>query len=423
VSLRRLALLPFEVSRAAPEGVQLEGSEPDEEGAPVEKSAPDAERAPLDAADRKALALWLHSELGNQLARSGALAPLRVELEGDAAVDAELLVEDGAPLSSEPIAAAAAELQAELGLACALRADAQAVELTGLLADAAGEERLRFTFGSEMGAAHALPRRLARELLLALGEDAAAPEAGDEEPVAPEAVLLLCRGARALAQSQSVQTEPALRDPSPGFDELLEALSLAPSLSAARELLLRGAAEAAQGPWMPASLAALEHLAELLPGDARALVALADYRQLHHDPAGARELLLRARDLIEGGDEEAGLLARLAALAEQAGRFDEAEQHLRAATRLADDPSLHLHLGLLLGPRDAREALRSLQRAVVLAPEHAAARLALARQLRAHGEAGRAATEAARAAQLARSEPEIAQAAAALLRELITESR
>jgi len=59
----------------------------------------------------------------------------------------------------------------------------------------------------------------------------------------------------------------------------------------------------------------------------------------------------------------------------------------------------------------------------VLAPEHAAARLALARQLRAHGEAGRAATEAARAAQLARSEPEIAQAAAALLRELITESR
>ncbi len=431
MSLRRLALLPIAVSAEAPDdSLEQAGS-----------GLPDS--GLLAGSDRAALAEWINSDLAQWLASSGALEVLRIELEDSGGGDAQ---EDAAPsdaegegdlregeelFSLESIAEAARAVNADLVLACALAADPNAVELTGLLVDASGEERLRLTLGGALGAAHLLAQRLTRELLLSLGEDGSAPEPAGDEQVDAAALLALCRGARALAdaarapESDDAQTlaqsgrARSLRDPSTGIAELLEAITLAPSLVAARDLLLRGAEEAARGAWMPSWLSALERLTLLLPGDVDVLAALADYRLLHDDHDGAHELLLQARDLADGGDEEAQLLARLASLAEHARRYDEAEQHLRAATRLADDPELHLRLGLLLAAHDPAESVRSLQRAVVLAPDHAGGRLALARQLRAQGELGRAATEAARAVQLSQGDPSLAQSAAALLRELI----
>jgi tetratricopeptide (TPR) repeat protein len=432
VSLRRLALLPISVSPEPPDGaLEQAGS-----------GLPDSEA--LAGADRIALAQWLNGDLAEWLASCGALELLRVEIDdADASEeppDATASEADGEGesnavqdelLTPEAIAETARAVAADLALACALSADARAVELTGLLVDSSGEERLRLTLGASLGAAHLLPQRLTRELLLSLGEDGSAPEPPSEEEIDVAALLALCRGAQALVdaartpESDDAQTLAAsgrarfLRDPSTGIAELLEAITLAPTLTSARDLLLRSAHDAAGGPWMPAWLAALERLSLLLPGTIEVLTALADYRLLHGDRDGAHELLLQARDLADDGEQEAQLLGRLASLAEQDGRTDEAEQHLRAATRLADDPSLHLRLGLLLAAHDPAESVRSLQRAVVLAPDRAGGRLALARQLRAQGEFGRAATEAARAAQLAHDDPGVAQSAAALLRELI----
>jgi tetratricopeptide (TPR) repeat protein len=272
-----------------------------------------------------------------------------------------------------------------------------------------------------LGEAHLLPLRAAAEVLLAMGEDAAAaalPDAG-EETLPGQAVLLLCRGAHALAEARLAPPGDPLADPLPGAGDLLEALALAPGLLAARDRILAAAAEAADGASMPTWLGVLEQLELSLPGDVLTLSALAGYRRLHHDLEGARDLLLRARDLAEEGREEAQVLGELAALAEQEGRGEEAVQHLRAASRIDDDPLWHLRLGLLLRLREPQESARSFQRAVVLAPESPRPRLELARQLQLLGETGRAATEAARAAQLSRKDPALAQAAAELLRALM----
>ena len=54
----------------------------------------------------------------------------------------------------------------------------------------------------ELGAAHLLPQRAARELLSALGEDAAAgelPQPDQLDAIDPEAVLGLYRGVRSLS--------------------------------------------------------------------------------------------------------------------------------------------------------------------------------------------------------------------------------
>ena len=380
----------------------------------------------LARADRLALARWIREELAAVLIATGAIAPAFVELEDDA--ESEELDDLELALAPESIAVTLEQAHAELGLACRLRADAELVELAGLLADADGEERVRFTLAAQLGDAHKLPRQMARELLFALGDDAAAAaipeptELEDEEaelPVAAEAMLELARGTRSLAEARAAAAGSPLADPTPGLRELLEALTLSPTLLGARDRIVRGALEAVGSESMPAWLSGLEQLAALRPADCQTLLVLAEYRRLHHDQEGARDLLLRARDLATEGHEEATVLAALAQLVEEQGRHEEAAQHLRAAVRVDDDPALYLRLGQLLQKRDPEESARSLQRAVVLAPESAGLRLELARQLTRIGETARAAIEAAQAARLGQGEPEISQAADDLLRALI----
>jgi tetratricopeptide (TPR) repeat protein len=424
------------------EGQELEGQEQLEEqgrdaevegqlesesdsGAEVDATG-DEQHVWLARADRLALARWIREELAAILMATGAVAPAFVELEDDA--ESEELDDLELALTPESIAVTLEQAHAELGLACRLRADAELVELSGLLADADGEERVRFTLAAQLGDAHKLPRQMARELLLALGDDAAAAaipeptELEDEEaelPVAAEAMLELARGARSLAEAGAAPAGSPLADPTPGLRELLEALTLSPTLLGARDRIVRGALEAVGSESMPAWLSGLEQLVVLRPGDCQALLVLAEYRRLHHDQEGARDLLLRARDLAAEGHEEATVLAALARLVEEQGRHEEAVQHLRAAVRVDDDPALYLRLGQLLQERDPEESSRSLQRAVVLSPESAGLRLELARQLTRIGETARAAIEAAQAARLGQGEPEIAQAADDLLRALI----
>jgi tetratricopeptide (TPR) repeat protein len=407
-------------------GAELEGQLDGESSGAELDATGDEEHVWLARADRLALARWIREELASILMATGAVAPAFVELEDDA--ESEELDDLELALTPESIAVTLEQAHAELGLACRLRADAELVELSGLLADADGEERVRFTLAAQLGDAHKLPRQMARELLLALGDDAAAaaiPEPTDLEdeeaelPVAAEAMLELARGARSLAEAGVAPAGSPLSDPAPGLRELLEALTLSPTLLGARDRIVRGALEAVGSEWMPAWLSGLEQLAVLRPGDCQALLVLAEYRRLHHDQEGARDLLLRARDLATEGHEEATVLAALARLVEEQGRHEEAVQHLRAAVRVDDDPALYLRLGQLLQERDPEESARSLQRAVVLSPESAALRLELARQLTRIGETARAATEAAQAARLGQNEPAISQAADDLLRALI----
>src|SRR5208283_2124986 len=97
-----------------------------------------------------------------------------------------------------------------------------------------------FALASRLSEAHLLPLRAAGEVLLALGEDAAAatlsalPDAG-EATLPAQAVLLLCRGAHALAEARRAPAGDPLADPLPGAGDLLEALALAPGLLAARD--------------------------------------------------------------------------------------------------------------------------------------------------------------------------------------------
>jgi tetratricopeptide (TPR) repeat protein len=408
------------------DAAEATGDAGESEGAGDTDATGDQEHVWLARADRLALARWIREELAAVLIATGAIAPAFVELEDDA--ESEELDDLELALAPESIAVTLEQAHAELGLACRLRADAELVELSGLLADADGEERVRFTLAAQLGDAHKLPRQMARELLFALGDDAAAAtipeptELEDEEaelPVAAEAMLELARGARSLAEARAAAAGSPLADPTPGLRELLEALTLSPTLLGARDRIVRGALEAVGSESMPAWLSGLEQLAVLRPADCQALLVLAEYRRLHHDQEGARDLLLRARDLATEGHEEATVLAALAQLVEEQGRHEEAAQHLRAAVRVDDDPALYLRLGQLLQERDPEESARSLQRAVVLAPESAGLRLELARQLTRIGETARAAIEAAQAARLGQGEPEISQAADDLLRALI----
>ena len=173
---------------------------------------------------------------------------------------------------------------------------------------------------------------------------------------------------------------------------------------------------------MPAYLSALERLVALAPEDSEARIALGDYRRLHFDAEGARALYLTVREQAEAEEDEDGqavALERLAALAEAAGRDDEAAQHLKAAVRFSDDQALYIRLGVALRSSSLLESMRALQRAVALDSEAPLAHLELARTLVAGGEAARGATEAARAAQQFQRDPEVSREAASFLQALI----
>src|SRR5438132_13042428 len=165
-------------------------------------------------------------------------------------------------------------------------------------------------------------------------------------------------------------------------DDLLSLIDELPSFDSHRRALLVAARDAVGCEGMPPFLAALERLAELRPSDVDALLALGDYRALHFDAEGARRMYLEARDQAPDAERAAEALGRLAGLAEEAGRTEEAIAHLSEAVKLVDEAELHARLGTLLLATDPEEGLRSLTKATVLAPEDAGMHLRLLRALR-----------------------------------------
>jgi len=236
-------------------------------------------------------------------------------------------------------------------------------------------------------------------VLLALGEDSSASPQSMEQEVPGEAVLRLSRAARRIDEG----------DAEDGLNDLLALAEELPSLDAPRRTLLHGAGAALGSDRMPAFFSALERFVELRPDDAEALLALGDYRAAHFDEPGAREMYLAARETAEDSALAAQASSRLAALAEAAGRKDEAILHLRAAVKQADEAGFYARLGALLLERDPAEALQMLMRATVLAPDDARLQLELSRAIRKNGgDAGRALSAAARAAELCPGESELA---------------
>lgn len=326
------------------------------------------------------------------------------------AVEARLVL-DAVAIAPEPLGAAAAQLGAEVALGATLRLEQDRVHLDALLADARGAPKASWSESLPLGAVPQMGRMLARAVLLALGEDSAAQPEGLEPQTSGDAVLRLCRAVRQMDEGADA-----------GADELLSLCSELPALDAPRRALLNAARAAVGSNRMPAFLSALERLAEARPDDAEVLLELADYRALHLDADGARQHFLRARDVTEDALLGAQACSRLAALAEEGGRIDEAVAHLRAAVKLADDPAAYARLGALLLPRDAGEGIQALTRATVLAPDDPALLLRLARALRERGgDPARALQAAAQAARLAESRPDLADEIASELKLLLAE--
>jgi tetratricopeptide (TPR) repeat protein len=322
------------------------------------------------------------------------------------------LLVDAVEVEPAALGAAAAQLGAEAALGATVRLSGDRVQIEVLLAGAQGEERAAWSESLPLGAATRLGSMLARAVLLALGDDALAPPDRVEPEAPADAVLRMCRAA---AQLEGSEVDA-------GIAGLLALIAEQPALGAPRRTLIAAARDAAGGDRMPAFLSALERLVVLRPDDAEALFELAGYRALHFDEAGARELLLHARDVAEDPMLGAQACIRLAALAEQGGRAEEAIAHLRAAVRLDDDAAAYARLGALLLPRDPAEGVQALTRAAVLAPRDPEILLQLARALREHGgDPARALAAAAEAARLAESRPELADRIAAELELLLAE--
>lgn len=309
------------------------------------------------------------------------------------------LVADVVEISARALGEAAAQLGAEAALGATLQLQEGRVELAAMLVAANGEVRSQWSEELSLGAAPRLAPMLARAVLLALGEDASAAAQGVEGEVPGEAVLRLARAARRLEAGE-------LDDGASGLLALCEEI---PELSAAPRTLLSAARDALGTDRMPALFSALERLVELRPDDAEALLLLGDYRALHLDEPGARQLYLAARETAEDPATAAQASAQLAALAEAAGRDDEAVLHLRAAVKLHDGADLYARLGALLLEKAPGQALHMLTRATVLAPDDAALHLGLARAIReSGGDPSRALAAAVRAAELCPDESELA---------------
>ncbi len=508
--MKRLALLPFGGDDDAglqqlPDGEGGEGQ--DAAGQEEERQGVGEELLPLEPADLSDLRRWLRLELASELERSGAVHPLLVEL------DSEDMASTGSP-TDLPDPGTLGDIAGAAGLefAASVSVDSGwgAVRVRLVVAGAEGEERLQEQAVAPYEELAEVPQALARAVLLAIGEEAAAPATQGERPVPIDALLLLCRASRQLEEAQleleraaeeppgaapgappameaaagaprpaaaaavgaaavggaavggaavggaavgraaaAATTEsvtdpagspagaapaveplpaaplpplrPAPGDPSAALANLLDSLALDPDFAPARTLLLEEAEHAANGPWMPAYFAALDRLAEQRPADLEAGLALGDYRRLHFDEEGARELFLDVRDraeAVEDGPLYAMASQRLAALASEAGRAEEAIAHLRAAVRFADDPALYLKLGVLLRDSDPVESMRALQRALAL-DKSPRVRLELGRSLLLVDEGERAMAELSRASQGSARDPEAAAEASDLLRVIL----
>jgi tetratricopeptide (TPR) repeat protein len=347
--------------------------------------------------DANDLARWLTMDAAGELS-----VPLVVEARR---------VLDVVEISAGALGEAAAQLSAELALGATLRIEGDQLELAALLVAASGEVKAQWGESLPLGRAPQLGRMLARAVLLALGEDASAPPERVEGEVPGEAVLRLVRAARRIEE-----------DAGEAAAELVALCGELPQLEAARRTLLGAARAALDSEQMPSFFSALERLAEACPDDPEVLLALGDYRVAHLDEPGARELYLAAREIADDPALTAQACASLAALAEAAGRNDEAVLHLRAAVKNADQPDFYARLAALLLPKDPAEGLQMLARATVLAPDDAELHLSLSRAIREHGgDRGRALSAAARAAELCPAQSELADRIREELELLLTE--
>jgi tetratricopeptide (TPR) repeat protein len=336
--------------------------------------------------DANDLARWLAKDAAGALDIPGVVEPR--------------LVVDRVEISAPALGEAAAQLGAEFALGATLQLADGRLELAATLVDASGAARAEWSESLPLGSAPWLGRMLARAVLLSLGEDASAAPESVESEVPGEAVLRLCRAARRIDEGELDE----------GVEDLLLLCEELPALEAARRTLLDAARAALGGDRMPAFFSALSRFVESRPGDAEALLLLGDFRATHLDEPGARELYLAARECAEDPSLSAEACGRLGALAEAAGRIEEAILHLRAAVKLHDDAAVYARLGsLLLGKEDA-EGLNMLTRATVLAPDDPALHLALSRAIRVHGgDPSRGLAAAVRAAQLCPDQSELGE--------------
>jgi len=344
--------------------------------------------APALDPDVAAAAEYVAGELARLLAESGAL---------------EVVAVPEARPSAAELCEVARAARAELVVGGSVRFAGDDMRVTALLVDSSQATRAVREEVLPLAQATALPRLLARAVLLALGEDASLPAGETLQDLPREAFLELVR-----ARPSSGK---------PDCERLLDLIEKLPEFDAPLRALLDAADEARDTERMPELLAALERLRELRPADAEVLLALGGYRALHLDQEGARAAWLEAREAAQVPEHAASALGWLARLAAQAGRREEALAHLRAAARLVDDPEHHRLLGELLLPQDPAAAALALSRASVLAPRDASIRLQLSRALQQSGSPARAATAAAEALRLTR-DPDLRAQAAAILEQL-----
>ncbi|TMA42743.1 MAG: hypothetical protein E6J82_08490 [Deltaproteobacteria bacterium] len=166
------------------------------------------------------LAQWLAGETAWELCGPG--------------IEARLVI-DPVALSPEALGDAAAQLGVEAALGATFALAAERLTLHLLLADARGNVRAQWDELAPLGIGPHLGRRIARRVLHALGEDAAAPPESIEREAPGAVVLRLARAVRRL-----------------DVDDLLALATEFPALSAAPRALLHAAQRAIGEEKMPA---------------------------------------------------------------------------------------------------------------------------------------------------------------------------
>src|SRR5207253_3185759 len=102
------------------------------------------------------------------------------------------LLLDEVEIAAATLGEAAAQLGADAAVGAQLELDGEQIALSVVLADPTGAERAAWSEAVTLGSAAQLGRRLAREILLALGDNAPAERLEAEVPA--KAMLRLLRG-------------------------------------------------------------------------------------------------------------------------------------------------------------------------------------------------------------------------------------